>query len=119
MFAGDSTLNQLEKIIEYTGAVNHEDIESLDSPVADQLITQIKVKKKSFREYFSSVDPDFWVLLKGTLEFNPDKRMTIEEVLDLELFDEFREEIKQLKNSKSTIKLRIDDNVRFNLKVYR
>ncbi len=78
MFAGDSTLNQLEKIMEFTGEITREDIESLDSPVAEQLITQIKVKKRSFREYFSSVDPDFWVLLKGTLEFNPNKRMTID-----------------------------------------
>ena len=53
--------------MEFTGEISRDDIESLDSPVAEQLITQIKVKKRSFREYFSSVDPDFWVLLKGTL----------------------------------------------------
>lgn len=67
--------------MEFTGEISKEDIESLDSPVAEQLITQIKVKKRSFREYFASVDPDFWILLKGTLEFNPYKRMNIDEIL--------------------------------------
>jgi hypothetical protein len=35
------------------------------------------------------------------------------------LFDEFREEIKKLKVSPRPIRPEVDDNVRFNLKVYR
>lgn len=49
MFTGNSTLNQFEKILEYTGDISKEDLASIDSPVAEQLMTQIKIKCRSFR----------------------------------------------------------------------
>ena len=52
-------MNQLEKILEYTGEVHKADIESLESPVASQLVDQIRIRNKSFREYFGGVDPEF------------------------------------------------------------
>jgi len=39
-------------------------------------MSQIKIKKKSFREYFNNVDKDFYELIEGCLEFNPHKRLT-------------------------------------------
>jgi mitogen-activated protein kinase 15 len=78
LFAGNSTLNQFEKIVEYMGEISKEDILAIDSPVAEQLLAQIKVKSKSFREYFNHVDQDFYPLIQGLLLFNPMKRLTAE-----------------------------------------
>lgn len=68
----------MEKIIEYTGAVDRRDLDSLESPIADSLVGQIKIKKKSFREYFSSVDEEFYELINGLLVLNPQKRLTVD-----------------------------------------
>lgn len=54
-------------------------------------MSQIKIKKKSFREYFSNVDPDFYPLINGLLAFNPSKRLTVDEALGLKIFEEFKE----------------------------
>lgn len=56
LFNGSSTLNQFEKILEFSGTVSKGDLESLDSPVAEQLMSQIKCKPRSFRDYFAGVD---------------------------------------------------------------
>ncbi len=45
--------------------------------------------------------------------------MTIDEVLQLQLFDEFRQQIETLQISTQPIIPEIDDNVRYGLKVYR
>lgn len=63
-----------------------EDLESLDSPVAECLISQIHPKIKQFSDYFSLVDPVFHPLLKGLLQFNPRKRLTAKQCLQLDLF---------------------------------
>ncbi len=52
-------------------------------------MSQIKVKPKSFRYYFSTVDSDFHELLKKTLEFNPEKRISVDDALMLPLFSDF------------------------------
>ena len=75
LFSGSSTLEQLEKIIELTGMVGKDDLEALDSPVAECLISQINPKVRLFSDYFSLVDPVFLPLLRGLLQFNPFKRL--------------------------------------------
>ena len=81
LFSGSSTLEQLERIIELTGTVGKEDLEALDSPVAECLISQINPKVRLFSDYFSLVDPVFLPLLRGLLQFNPLKRMTASQCL--------------------------------------
>jgi len=91
IYVGKSVLEQLEKIIEFTGAVSQEDLESLDSPVVECLVTQIKPKYKTFADYFSLIDPQFHPFLRGLLKFNPHKRLTVKEIFSLPLFNDFSE----------------------------
>jgi mitogen-activated protein kinase 15 len=50
IFPGNSTLNQLERILTFTGKPSTEDVASLDSELATAMIDSIKsVKFKSIR----------------------------------------------------------------------
>ena len=55
-------------------------------------MSQIKIKSKSFRDYFSGVDSDFYEILRKSLQFNPHKRISVDEALRLPLFSEFIED---------------------------
>jgi mitogen-activated protein kinase 15 len=49
IFPGTSTLNQIERVLELTGKPKSEDIESIDSPVAWNILASVNVtKKRSF-----------------------------------------------------------------------
>jgi mitogen-activated protein kinase 15 len=48
MFPGSSTINQLEKILTFTGKPTHEDILSIDCEYAEKFISQCgNIKQKS------------------------------------------------------------------------
>lgn len=55
MFPGNSTLNQLERVISFTGNPSKEDILSLNSETAVTMITSInQFKVKSNRDWFKA-----------------------------------------------------------------
>jgi mitogen-activated protein kinase 15 len=58
LFPGDSTLNQLEKIIEFTGAPSKQSVDSLHSDCAESLLNQLSVRKRPLKDYFPHPDPD-------------------------------------------------------------
>ena len=80
---GNSTLNQLERILSLTGKPRKDDINSLNSEVAQPMIDSItNVKYKPIREWFKAdVPSDAIDLLSRMLQFNPTKRITIAEAL--------------------------------------
>ena len=82
MFPGTSTLNQVNKVLEVTGKPNKEDVLSIQSELAATMLESIpSVKTKSLKSLFpnaSSTELDF---LSRLLQFNPTKRMKVEEAL--------------------------------------
>ena len=46
IFPGTSTLNQIERILELLGKPSEADIESLDSPLAANILTSVNVQKR-------------------------------------------------------------------------
>ena len=92
IFPGESTLNQMEKIAEFTGIPSQENINSLKSEVAENLINQLNIKKKPIKEYFSKSDKELVNLAVRMLDFNPSKRISVEEGLNEPIFDEFKNE---------------------------
>lgn len=58
MFPGNSTLNQLERIISFTGSPSKEDIYSLNSEVAVSMISSIsQFKVKNIKDWFKPDTP--------------------------------------------------------------
>ena len=82
LFPGTSTLNQVEKVLMWTGTPSMEDIESLGTNFGREIFDVLsKTKAVNHKEYFNGIDPDCLDLIEKTLEFNPSKRPSIEEII--------------------------------------
>jgi mitogen-activated protein kinase 15 len=81
-FPGTSTMNQLDRIVEVTGRPSAEDIESIKSPFAANMLESLPPSKPRFlSDMFPTASADALDLLRGCLKFNPSKRITAEQVL--------------------------------------
>ena len=90
VFPGTSTLNQIERIMDLIGKPKIEDIESLGSELAENIINSINVsKKKSFNQFFPNVNEDALDLLQKLFIFKPGSRLTVEEALKHRYLKEF------------------------------
>lgn len=119
LFAGKSTVNQIELIIELLGRPTEEEIESLNSPMAWNILSAINAKKrKSFTELFSCLGKEGLDLLRKMLAFNPFERITVEEAIEHPFLTKFHCEVDEI-ICNSPIKLPIDDNTKLTLKMYR
>ena len=79
IFPGNSTLNQVERILELLGKPSKEDIESMESMMAQECINQIgNVKKRAFSTFFPQMDEQALDLVRRMLVFNPKIRITVE-----------------------------------------
>jgi mitogen-activated protein kinase 15 len=119
LFPGTSTLNQLNKVLEVTGKPNSEDIESIQSNLASTMLESMPaIKTKSFKSLFPNASPKALDLLQKMLQFNPNKRITVEEALEhpyVAFFHHPEEEIV----CDRIIKIPMDDNHKYTVKEYR
>lgn len=77
VFPGNSTLNQVERILELIGRPTREDIDSMESALAKECIDQINgVRKKSFNQFFPGISEDALDLIRNLLVFNPNHRFS-------------------------------------------
>jgi serine/threonine protein kinase len=75
-------LQQLEKILTFTGKPSQDDIEALKSDLAKSMIEQTQITKyKTAKETFPYCPDNMVDLVTGLLQFNPNKRLTAEQVL--------------------------------------
>jgi mitogen-activated protein kinase 15 len=121
IFPGESTLNQLEKIMEVTGRPSPEDIEAINSQFAGSMLESLpETEHKSLEDMFPKADETTIDFIAKLLEFNPDKRITIEESLAHPYVEQFHsgneeEEI----NCEKKIVIPIDDNKKLGVAAYR
>ncbi|CAD8052227.1 unnamed protein product [Paramecium primaurelia] len=119
IFSGASTLNQIEKIIELIGRPKQEDLELINAPLAQQVLDGISMqKRKSFAGFFPNASPDFIDFIRQCLNWNPSKRMTIDEALKHQLMKEFAN-TEDEKTLKSIIKIPFNENKKLTIKDYR
>jgi mitogen-activated protein kinase 15 len=79
VFPGTSTLNQLDRVMELTGRPTAEDIESINSPLAQTMLESLPpTKHKRLRDMFPTASDDALDLLKNLTHFNPSKRLSAE-----------------------------------------
>ncbi|CAD8062416.1 unnamed protein product [Paramecium sonneborni] len=118
LFAGQSTLNQLEKIVEVLGRPTLDDLNQINAPLADQIFREIQnTRNRNLSSYIKTQDQiiDF---IQKCLTWNPSKRMTVEEAISHSLLNEFRGSEPELTYS-DQIKIDLPENFKFDRKKYR
>ena len=81
LFPGTSTINQLCKIIEVQGQPSKAEIVAIKSPFAATMLESCKATNpKTLAEIYPSASPEALDLINKCLQWNPDKRLTAEEV---------------------------------------
>ncbi|CRH03837.1 mitogen-activated protein kinase 1, putative [Plasmodium relictum] len=119
LFRGNSTMNQLEKIIEIIGKPNRRDIEDIKSPFAETIISSfVDNKKKSLSDVFHKASKESLDLLQKLLQFNPSKRISAENALKHKYVEQFHSIIDE-PICKKVITIPINDSTKYKVNFYR
>jgi len=72
MFPGNSTLNQIERVLTWSGPPTLNDIKSLKTDFGKEMLDLLsKIKKTAKHEWFPNISNSGYDLLSKTLQFNP------------------------------------------------
>jgi mitogen-activated protein kinase 15 len=84
LFPGSSAVDQLERIIAYTGMPSRADMDGLESDTAESMLSQIPTaaSRATLEERMGAAPPDAIDLVRRLVAFNPANRMTAEEALE-------------------------------------
>lgn len=119
VFPGTSTLDQLERVIEITGRPSQEDVESVKSPFANQMLDSVQPHRRmSLEDLMPKASVQALDFLKRCFQFNPAKRASASELLAHPYLSQFHDAAKEMDCSR-TIDIPLDDNVRLTIKDYR
>ncbi len=72
LFPGSSTLNQLEKILAFTGSPCKEDVAAIHSDLAESMLDSVPAARpRPLQELFPNIPQDALALIGSMLQFNP------------------------------------------------
>ena len=119
VFPGTSTLNQLDRVMEVTGRPSADDIDAINSPLAQTMLESLPPSKaRRLRDMFPTASDDALDLLKSLLQFNPNKRLTAEQALRHPYVAQFHNPEDE-PNCNRKINIPIEDNQKFSIREYR
>lgn len=119
IFPGNSTMNQLERVLELTGRPTPEDLASIKSPFAATMIdSTASVRHKPLTEFFPGASPEALDLIRRTMAFNPERRLTAYEALRHPYVAAFHNEADE-PPCPYVLKIQVDDNTKYSAADYR
>ncbi len=121
MFPGTSTLSQINKVLEVTGKPSKEDIESINSELAETMLESVVQNKiKSLKALYPKASEDELDLLSKLLQFNPNKRIDVNTALEHNYVKDFHSQYSDTEIiCDKPINIPIDDNIKYSAKEYR
>ena len=123
VFAGNSTLDQIERIIQATGKPSSSEVSSIKSVFAGTMLESITcpVYKRNnlLQEMFPRASRDMIDFLSRCLQFSPEKRWSVNDLLKHPLMAPFHDESTEPVCSKPPIEIPLDDNVKLTASDYR
>ncbi len=119
MFPGHSTLNQIERVMQWTGPPTIQDLKSLKTDFGKEMLDILtKIKPVSKKDWFSNCPSDALDVITKCLSFNPDKRPTMLEIIKHPYLKEFFHK-QDIIDAPGKIRVQINDNLKLTLKEYR
>ena len=120
LFPGNSSIDQIEKILLFTGIPNEELIYSINSNFDINLLSCLNLNKNLIKleEKFPELDKDSIDLIKNLLILDPKKRFTAEQALEHPFLKQFHK-IDKEPISKEKILLNFNENKRFTIREYK
>jgi len=119
LFAGSSTVHQLELVLEITGRPNKLDLKSIRSRHTATMLESIAVKpQRSLQSLLPTAPADALDLMSKLLVFNPDRRLSIEDAIRHPYLAQFHNP-KDEPVLSSPVPISIDDNKRYKISEYR
>eukprot|EP00891_Asterochloris_glomerata_P004068 jgi/Astpho2/4068/e_gw1.00063.109.1_t len=119
IFPGNSTMNQLDRIMEATGRPSHEDLDVIQSQFATTMLECLPGgEPKPFSQLFPNASPEAADLMSKLLHFNPNKRISAAEALKHPYVAQFHNEADE-PSAPGIITIPIDDNHKYEMADYR
>jgi mitogen-activated protein kinase 15 len=121
IFPGQSTLNQLERIVAVTGRPSAEDIVSMNSNFAEHMFKSVgNVQHRSFTELCPSAPPEALDLMFNLLQLNPSRRLSAAAAIEHPFVASFHEQHKRDELvAPEPITVSLPDSTRYTVTEYR
>ena len=120
LFPGTSTIDQMERVVAYTGPPSPTDIASMHSEFAETMVANLTFShpRTTLAQKIPTADADTLDFISHLLVFNPEHRMSAEKALEHPYLAQFHDPNEELASSEP-IKLQLNDNKRYTVKDYR
>lgn len=120
LFPGNSTMDQLERIISYTGPPRKSDIDSMKSSFTHTMLSNLTYTKAriSLKEKLNEAPLDAIDLVSKLIIFDPMKRLTAEQCLEHPYVAQFHNPEKEL-NAPKAMELDLSENLEHSIREYR
>ena len=120
LFPGSSTLDQMERVVAFTGPPSASDIASMQSEFAETMIANLSYNqpRMTLKQKLPNADADTIDFIQKMLVFNPEHRMPIAQALEHPFVAQFHNPDEEVV-SDEPVKLSLNDNKRYTVGDYR